>query len=222
VGYLPGELSLYGPLTSTQMFTYFDSLRGGGGLGYAHELAERFGLDPTRPINDLSKGNKQKAGLIQALMSKPELLILDEPTSGLDPLVQHTFQKLLHEIAAEGRTVFLSSHVLSELEHIADRVGIIRAGKLVAIEDVEALKNRAVRHLRVRFAAEVPHERWTDIPGVSQVAIEDAGARFVVEGSLDALVKVLARHEVTDLISEEPDLEEVFLSYYSDQDHPDE
>jgi ABC-2 type transport system ATP-binding protein len=221
IGYLPGELSLYGSLTSMQLFRYFDALRGGGGLAHAQELCDRLGLDASRPIEDLSKGNKQKVGLIQALMGKPALLILDEPTSGLDPLVQHTFQELLQEITSEGRTVFLSSHVLSELEHIAHRVGIIREGRLVAVEEVEALKQRAVRHLRVHFGDGTPDVHWLGISGVTEAAVDDVGARFVVEGSMDALLKVLAAHNVTDLISEEPALEDVFFSYYAEPDGTD-
>ena len=143
--------------------------------------------------------------------------MLDEPTSGLDPLMQQAFNELLRETAADGRTVFLSSHVLSEVQHVADRVGIIRDGSLVAIEDVAALHGRAVRHLVVRFASPPPADAFADVPGVRESSREGTELRLVAEGGLDPLVKVLARYEVVDLVSHEPDLEEVFLAYYGQE-----
>ncbi|HYI46462.1 MAG TPA: ABC transporter ATP-binding protein [Actinomycetota bacterium] len=216
VGYLPGELSLYEGLTGKQLFAFFASIRGHVPLDHAMELCERLELDPSRPIEDLSKGNKQKVGLVQAFMHRPDLLILDEPTSGLDPLIQHEFHRMLADTAAEGRTVFLSSHVLSEVEHMANRVGIIRSGSLVAIEDVAALRSKAIRSLEFKFAGGVPAEDWSGIAGVVESHSIGNVAHFTVEGSVDPLLKAIARHEVVDVISHEPDLEETFLSYYSE------
>jgi ABC-2 type transport system ATP-binding protein len=218
IGYLPGELSLYEGLTGHQLFTYFASLRRGKSLDYAVELCERLDLDHSRSIGDLSKGNKQKVGLVQALMHRPPLLVLDEPTSGLDPLIQHEFHSILTEIAAEGRTVFLSSHVLAEVEHMASRVGIIRRGTLVAIEDVAALSSRVTRRFDFHFANGAPSLVWPDIPGVIDAHVVDDTAHLTVEGSVDPLLKALAQHEILDIVSRESDLEEIFLSYYEDED----
>lgn len=218
VGYLPGELSLYEGLTGSQLFAYFGSLRGHNDLGYARELCDRLDLDASRPIRELSKGNKQKVGLVQAMMHRPALLVLDEPTSGLDPLIQHEFHLILSETAAEGRTVFLSSHVLSEVEHMASRVGIIRDGRLAAVEDVSALRSRAQRRVDFHFRASAPSLRWTEIPGVVDAQVVDEVARFTVEGSLDPLLKSLVTYEIVDIVSHESDLEDAFLSYYSGDD----
>lgn len=219
VGYLPGELSLYDRLTGQQLFSYFGSLRGTDDLAYAAELCARLDLDPSRTIGELSKGNKQKVGLIQALMHRPSLLVLDEPTSGLDPLIQREFHRILNETAQEGRTVFLSSHVLSELEHMATRVGIIRAGTLVAIEDVQGLRSRAVRRVAIHFTELAPLLSWTDIAGVIHAEVTDDVARLTIEGTLGPVLKALAGYEVVDILSHESDLEETFLSYYGETDH---
>ena len=218
IGYLPGELSLYDRLTGEQLFTYFGSLRGSNDLSYAHELCDRLELDPSRPTGELSKGNKQKVGLIQALMHRPPLLLLDEPTSGLDPLIQRELHNVLRETAHEGRTVFLSSHVLSELEHMASRVGIIRAGRLAGIEDVHRLKSRAVRRLELHFAERAPALSWTQIAGVVGAEISEKIAHITVEGSVDPLLKAVTDYEIVDLVSHDSDLEEIFLSYYGDDD----
>jgi beta-exotoxin I transport system ATP-binding protein len=214
LGYLPGELRLYERLTPLELFEYFGHLRGGSDRRAAVELADRFDLELDRPIRSLSRGNKQKVGLVQAFAPRPELLVLDEPTSGLDPLVQQTFHALVRETVADGRTVFLSSHVLSEVQHSADRVGIVREGRLVAVEEVDSLLGRALRELEVRFAEPVPREALARIPGVQDVEVEGPVLRILVEGSVDAVVKALARHSVLDLSSREPDLEDLFLSYY--------
>jgi ABC-2 type transport system ATP-binding protein len=216
VGYLPGELALYEHLTPLELLEYLGHLRGGFDRRHVLALAERLGLELGRPIGSLSRGNKQKVGLVQAFAGRPELLVLDEPTSGLDPLVQQTFHSLVRELVADGRTVFLSSHVLSEVQHVADRVGIIREGRIVTVEEVGALHGRSVHELEVRFAEEVARDELASVPGVRSVEIEGTLARILVEGPLDPLVKVLARHPVIDLTSHEPDLEDVFLSYYAD------
>jgi ABC-2 type transport system ATP-binding protein len=214
LGYLPGELSLYGKLTARELLSYLGRLRGGIDGEHVRSLADRFELLLDRPIRDLSRGNKQKVGLVQAFAHRPALLVLDEPTAGLDPLMQQAFNELLRETAAEGRTVFLSSHVLSEVQHVADRVGIIREGRLVAIEDVAALHGRAVRYLVVRFTSPPPAAAFADMHGVRETSRDGAELRLVAEGALDPVVKALARYEVVDLVSHEPDLEDVFLAYY--------
>ncbi len=214
IGYLPGDLGLYERMTGHDLLSYFAHLRGGVDPAYVRLLAERFAVDLNRPIRTLSRGNKQKIGLVQALMHRPELLILDEPTSGLDPLMQHTFQTLIREIAAEGRTVFLSSHALAEVELIADRVGIIRAGELAVVQEIGALKEQALRRLEIHFARPVPPEFFHTIPGVRDVAVDGRVLRCTVSGSVDALIKAAARYEVENITSHEPDLEEIFLAYF--------
>ena len=215
IGYMPGELALYDSLTGGELLRYFGNLRGGVDRRFVEELAERLECDLSRPIRSLSTGNKHKVGLIQALMHRPELLILDEPTSGLDPLMQQEFYRLLAEVMAEGRTVFLSSHILPEVERICDRVGIIRQGELVMVERVETLKARALHHLELHFATPVPKEAFTGLAGVRDVAVDDSVVRFAVTGTVDAVIKAAAKYEVVNVISREPDLEEVFLAYYS-------
>jgi ABC-2 type transport system ATP-binding protein len=170
-GYLPGELALYEKLTGAEYLAHFASLRGGVDSGFVGELAERLDVHLGSRIRSLSHGNRQKVGLIQAFMDRPELLVLDEPSSGLDPLVQREFHRLVAEVRGEGRTVFLSSHVMSEVERLCDRVGIIREGRLVTVEDVGDLKARAVRTLDIHFARPVPAEVFSGLPGVQDVEV---------------------------------------------------
>ena len=218
VGYLPGELSLPGRLTGRELLSHLADLRGGIRRHAADRLAERFGLDLDRRISELSKGNRQKLGVVQAFQHEPQLYVLDEPTSGLDPLVQHRFHQMVEDVVSAGATVLLSSHVLSEVQHMAERVAIIRSGRLAAIEDVEALHARAVRRMHVRFA-DVPSEREFDrIPGVEDAVLDGALLSCVVVGEADPLVKALARHRVLSITSEEPDLEELFLHLYEEGD----
>ena len=214
-GYMPGELALYDGLTGAEMLRFAASLRGGVRWPFVEELAERLDCDLSRPIGTLSTGNKHKVGLIHALMHRPELLILDEPTSGLDPIVQQEFHRILDEVRAEGRTVFLSSHILPEVESVCDRVGIIREGRLVTVLQVEALKESALNDLEFHFAAEVSADEFASLPGVREVTVEGAVVRCTVVGSVDAVVKAAARHEVLDVISHERNLEQVFLAYYT-------
>lgn len=216
VGYLPGELDLYPTMTGRELLTYFGKLRGGVDAVHVEELARRLDLDLERHIKNLSKGNKQKVGIVQAFMHKPKVLILDEPTSGLDPLVQLEFQAFVHEATARGATVFLSSHVLSEVEEVAHRVGIVREGRLVVVEDVRSLKSKALRQLEIRFAEPVPPDSFTNIENV-EARVEDNVVYITVQGSVDPVIKAAARHEVRDVISREADLEEIFLSYYREQ-----
>jgi ABC-2 type transport system ATP-binding protein len=171
-------------------------------------------------IRGLSKGNKQKVGLVQAFMHEPELLILDEPTSGLDPLMQQEFLQLVRESRDAGQTVFMSSHVLAEVQESADRVGIVRQGRLIALERVESLGKRAVRQVQIHFDGPVPATAFDELPGVRDQRIDGPILRCTVDGRLDPLVKAAAKFTVVDLISAEPDLEETFLSYYYDSQEP--
>jgi ABC-2 type transport system ATP-binding protein len=214
IGYLPGELRLYQRLTPRELFTYFGHLRRIEGTGDAAALAERLGLELDRPIQDLSKGNRQKVGLVQALMHRPELLVLDEPTTGLDPLVQRVFYELVREATLDGRTVFLSSHVLPEVQQVADRVGVIREGRLVLLDTVEALRARAFTRVEVTFADPPPATAFAGLPGVREIERRGAVVLLGLEGEADALVKALAVHTVVALDVREADLEDVFMSLY--------
>ena len=216
IGYLNGELSLYDDMTGEDLLRYLGNLRGGLDWKYVQELAARFQCDLPRRIQGLSLGNKQKLGLLQAFMHKPELLILDEPTNGLDPLMQHEFYDLLTETKKEGCTIFLSSHILPEVEKVCDRVGIIRQGKLITVETIESLKSHSIRQLDIHFAAPVPKEKFINAPGVRDIVVEDNLLTCTVVGSLDALVKAAARFEVANIISHEPSLEDIFMTYYSE------
>jgi ABC-2 type transport system ATP-binding protein len=220
VGYLPGDFVVNGRQTSRRLFNHLGTLRGGINRRYLDELTERLGLDPTITIRSLSKGNRQKVGLVQAFMHRPELLILDEPTSGLDPMLQREFQAMAKEATAEGRTVFMSSHVLSEVQEVADRAGIIREGRLVAVDRVETLRERSVRRVEVVFDEPVPAQVFARIEGVEKVTVEGSTLRCQLRGSADEFVKAIARFGVASLLAEEQDLEEMFFAYYSDEaDH---
>ena len=214
VGNLPGDFSYDPHLTGRELVAFLAEIRGVRGLGRAPALAERFGADLERPLGHLSRGNRQKVGLIQALFHGPELLILDEPTSGLDPLVQEEFLRVVQEERARGTSVFISSHELDEVQRACDRVGIIRDGRLVAVEDVADLTRRAYRHVSLEFAAPVDAAEFRRLAGVSELAAEGSRITFKVEGDLDAIVKAAARHTVHDIEVTEPTLEEVFLAYY--------
>ena len=215
IGYLPGEFTLYDKLTGGDTLEYFGNLRGGVDREYQASLIERFDLDPSRKFKEYSKGNKQKVGLVAALQHKPELLVLDEPTSGLDPLVQQTFFAVVREAVADGRTVFLSSHVLSEAEKACDRVAIIRDGRIVMVDRVDALRDLAAHQVELRFTGPVPAAEFEKIPGVSSVVAEDHVLRMHVTGPIAPVVKAASRYELADFVSREPSLDETFLSQYS-------
>jgi len=227
-GYLPGELNLYGRLTGEETLRYFANLRGGVDPGHVRRLRERLDFDPGKKVAELSTGNRRKLGLIQAFMHRPELIVLDEPTVGLDPLVQHEFYHLVEEACDAGQTVFLSSHVLPEVQRVCEQVAFIREGELVAVEDVAELTGRAVREIEVTFAAPVPVAAFAGVPGVTALSADGAGAggpaasgalslRLTVAGPLDAVVKRLAEFQVVTLTSREPDLEDVFLAFYGER-----
>ncbi|HLQ49687.1 MAG TPA: ABC transporter ATP-binding protein [Candidatus Dormibacteraeota bacterium] len=214
IGYLPGEFTLYDKLTGGQTIEYFANLRGGVDAAYQADLVARLDVDPTRKFKEYSKGNKQKIGLIVALQHRPDLLVLDEPTSGLDPLVQQTFYEVIREAKAEGRTIFLSSHILSDVEKTCDRVAIIREGQLAKVDRVEALRDLAHHQVELRFSGDVPVGAFAAIPGVSEVTTEDHTLRMRVSGSIAPVVREAARYELLDFVSREPSLEETFLAQY--------
>ncbi len=217
IGHLPGDLALYDRLTPRAHLVFLARLRGLPRLCFA-PLAQRLQLELDRPIRTLSKGNRQKVGLVQAFMHEPELLILDEPTSGLDPIIQHEFTLMLGEARGRGATVFLSSHVLSEVERVADRVGLVRDGRLVVVDDVGHLKSRVARRLDLYFAQPPPAEAFAGLTGVRSVEQAGEHVTLALEGSADAALKRAARYEVITLASREPDLEDIFLELVKTRD----
>ena len=214
IGYLAGDFVVDDGQSSEDLLTHLAHLRGGVPRQRIRQLADRLELDLRSRIRSLSKGNRQKVGLVQAFMHQPELLILDEPTSGLDPLLQQTFMLLIGEAKAAGQTVFMSSHILSEVQQAADRVGIVRDGMMVAVEAVETLRRRAVRHVEIHFDEPVAHDAFVGLPGVTDVRVDGPVLRCRLAGRADPLVKMASRYAVDSIIVAEPDLEELFLTYY--------
>jgi ABC-2 type transport system ATP-binding protein len=222
-GYLPGELHMDENMTAEGALRFLNELRGGAaGWDFVRELARRLDFDLKLTIKSLSKGNKQKIGVIQALMHQPELLIMDEPTGGLDPLMQQEVLRLLREARDRGATIFFSSHIMSEVEAVAERVGIIRKGRVVEVAETSSLINRALRRVHVRFKEPVDAGRLTDAPGVELLSQDDGqGVMLQVAGEMDPLIKALAAFPVSDFETHRPSLEEIFLAYYAgpeDQD----
>jgi len=215
VGYLPGEFVAYPDLTGDQYFRFLGNLRGLPASGVVPRLAKRLGLDLDQRIGTLSHGNRQKVGIVQAFMHDPEVLILDEPTSGLDPLVQREFLALVREARDAGRTVFLSSHVLSEVEAVADVVAILSEGEVVVTQSVDEMKQQAVRQIDLVFTSEPPLAALRGAAGVRDVTSTGMTAHVVVEGETTELLRVAAPHGVTNIVTHEPDLEEIFLAYYA-------
>ncbi|MGH7761679.1 MAG: ABC transporter ATP-binding protein [Candidatus Dormibacteraceae bacterium] len=218
VGYLPGDMPQFGSLRGKEVVAYLGGMRGGVDSKTVRTIAGRFDLDLNRRFREYSTGNKRKLGILLAFMHKPDLLILDEPTSGLDPLNQQGFYELLREARDGGATVFLSSHVLSEVEHICDRVGIVRAGRLVRVAELEDLHHIRAYHVEIEFApgTSVPEAAIRFAGGVEDVTMEGQRARCTVRGSFEPLFDAIRDAKVTDLVSSEPSLEEIFLSYYSE------
>lgn len=227
IGYVPGELHLEGRASGHRLLAFYAEVSGAAGaaasiLGEARDLADRLGVDLNRPVRTLSKGNKQKVGLIQAFMHRPELLILDEPTSGLDPLVQREFLSMVREARDGGQTVLLSSHVLSEIQQTADEVAVLANGRIVADGDVASLRLGSVRRVRVRIdgtdaaAARAAFEQLSGIEGLDAAASAAGGIHLAatIEGAIDPFIKALARFDVQELTVEEPDLEESVLRLY--------
>lgn len=217
IGYLPGEMQFYDNLTAERQLRFFNDLRGNSvDWTYIRQLAGRLKLDLASPIKNLSKGNKQKVGVIQALMHRPELLLLDEPTSGLDPLMQQEVLNLLRETNQDGTTVFFSSHIMSEVEQVAGRVAIIRAGEIVEVADTSELTHRTLNRMVVRFKRPVDLEELFVLPGVEIINCDDTQAKFQITGDMEAFVQALGKTPVLDMETEHPSLEETFLTYYKE------
>ena len=218
VAYVPSEYSMYPKLTGAENLTYLANLRGGVDTSYVNELAERLEVDLTRKVGDLSTGNKQKVGLIQGFMGKSELVILDEPSTGLDPLMQQELQTLIREVREDGRTVFLSSHSLAEVERVADRVGILRHGHLVVVERVDALKRKAIRRIDLEFDEPVQASAFEHANGVRSAEARGNSVIVSFEGSVNELLRIAIDHNVVNVNSREADLEQIFLEYYHGND----
>jgi ABC-2 type transport system ATP-binding protein len=219
-GYLPGELRLEERFTAEGLLRYLSALRGRKvDWVYVRQLAQRLDFDLSAPVRSLSKGNKQKLGLLQALGHRPELLLLDEPTSGLDPLMQHQVLDILRQVREQGATVFFSSHIISEVENLADRAGIIRKGKLVEVVAPSELFSRSLRRLRVRCKRQVSFDALARLPGVQLLTVyDDRQALLQVEGDMEPFIQALARYPVSDVETERPSLEEVFMAYYRNEE----
>ena len=217
-GFLPGEFTFDEQVTGEQLLDLFADLRGVGDRAYARSIASRFEADLSRPLGELSRGNRQKVGLVQALAHRPAVLVMDEPTAGLDPLMQEQFARLVGELRHEGTTVFLSSHNLAEVERMCDRVGILRAGRLAAVESVEAITGRALRHVRLRFARDAPVGEFAALQGVSGLRADGPVLRLLLAGEPTELVRTAARHRLLDVEIARPSLEEAFVAAYG---HPD-
>ncbi len=219
VGYLPGDLRLADRLSGDEQLVSLARLRGGADDQFRAELCERLGVVLDRPIRQLSKGNRQKLGVVQAFMHRPELVVLDEPTTGLDPLLQSEVRALIRETVSDGRSVFLSSHSLDEVQHVADRVGIIRSGRLTDVDSVERLRERSLRHVTITFAEAVDAAPFASLDGVRVVGADGAVLRLAApEPAMDAVVKHAAAHRIVDLVSQPADLEEIFLELYREPD----
>src|SRR5579859_4498411 len=213
IGYIPGDVRLPGQMTGKQVINYFSRLQGREPV-LLDDLVARFDVEMKRQLKGYSKGMRQKIGIVLAFMCDPEVLILDEPSSGLDPLLQRTFNEFLLQEQARGKTIFMSSHIMSDVEKVCQRVAVIRQGEIVTIEEVEKLRQKAGQRLTVEFGDAVNADEVARMPGVSNVTRNNSAYHFNVSGSMDALIKALSRHEVLRLQAEEAPLEEVFLKFY--------
>lgn len=213
-GYLPGEFALDPRLTGRQLLTYFADLRGGVEWSFVEDLTRRLELNLEQRFGEYSRGNKQKVGLIQSFMHRPALLILDEPTSGLDPLHQQTVHDLVRQAHDEGATVFFSSHILSEVEDLCERVGFIREGGLVQVAAVHQLPGMQAFKVEANLAEQPPTKAFASIPGVTDVEIDGKTMKCLVRGDMDPLIQALAPYHPHRFISEEPSLNKVFLQMY--------
>lgn len=219
-GYLPGDLAMYEAMTAREFLIYFANLRKVDATTEMDRLADRFDLDLDRKIKDYSTGNRQKVGVVNAFMHRPELYILDEPTAGLDPLMQQEFQELIAEVKADGATVFLSSHILPEVDRIADRVGIVRESRLIAVDSLESFKAQAHQSVTIQFTTPVDAASFASLPSVASADTRNNGTvvALTVKGDIDAVVKKAATLDVISISTRADELEEVFLSYYSGSD----
>ncbi len=219
-GYLPGDLELFPRLTGRQHIAWFGRVRGGVDGSAVKQLADRFQVVTDRPVRELSKGNRQKIGLVLAFMHRPELLVLDEPATGLDPLMQHQFEDLVRETAAQGRTVFLSSHELDEVQRIADRIGIIKAGRLVAEDTVDGPRRAAPQKMETRFRRPVHAAALSAVTGVTVTASDGPRVTLDVTGEIGPVLRVIASHDPVDLICRPAGLDELFLAFYRESPEP--
>jgi len=219
VGYLPGELEFYKKMKGSEILHYFSNLRSGVDWDHVESLAKRLDYDMNKPVRSLSSGNKHKLGLIQAFMHKPDLLILDEPTSGLDPLMQQEFYKMVNDFRDEGGTAFISSHILPEVEKICDRVGFIRKGKLIDVQNVNDLKVKMVREIEITVEGVFDVNDLNSLDGVSGVKKENGLIKCKVSGSMDKLIKTAAKYNVKDMVCREPNLEDIFFTYYGSDEN---
>ena len=220
VGYIPGDLAMYPNLTGRDTLTYFANLRGGVDWSRVDELADRLDADLTKKVGDLSTGNRQKIGIVQAFMNRPEVLIMDEPSAGLDPLVQRTFQEMMKEAATDGAALFLSSHTLSEVQRVADRVGIIRSGHLIAVEGVQELRSKAMRRVDLYFDGPVDASVFEGVAGARDVESRNHHVSLSFDGNMEQLLAVATtnhHYKLLDITTQEADLEEIFLTYYREQ-----
>lgn len=215
IGYLPGVLSIYKGYTAEQYLQFIAKMRGVNCDSKINEYAKRLNLDLHKHISDLSKGNRQKVGVIQAFMHQPEVLFLDEPTSGLDPIVQREFEAILDEAKARGAAVMLSSHVLSEVEHLADRVAIINEGKLIVVEKISVLKEKAPRTIDLYFNKEIDQSIFSQIQGIKDLQVKGSRASCTVIGSESQLLTVALNNGLESVRTHEPTLDEIFLSLVS-------
>jgi len=214
MGYLPGELSTYQKLTGNEVLKFFSSLRNIDDDQYIRNLIERLDYDPNKYIKELSKGNKQKLGLILAFMHKPELLILDEPSSGLDPLMQQITIELIQEARQNGSTIFLSSHIFSEIDKVAERVGFVKEGKLIVEESLEILKSNAMKYIVIYFKETIPLNLFDNIKNVNLIETNKNVVKLNIFGPIDEIIKVISKYEIIDLTTQDPTLEELFMNYY--------
>ncbi len=216
IGYLPGDLALYPRMTGQRHIDWFSRARSGVDTSFVSQLVKRFDVVLDRPVRELSKGNRQKIGLILAVMHRPDLLVLDEPTSGLDPLMQHEFERLVQETVAEGKTVFLSSHELNEVQRLADRVAIVKAGRLLVTDTVAGLARSVPRRMELRFTAPVDSSIFVALDGVRVVEADGTRLTLDVTGPVAPILRVIAEREPVDLVSRPANLDELFLNFYRD------
>jgi beta-exotoxin I transport system ATP-binding protein len=217
MGYLPADLPVDPRWTAQDLIDFYGRLRGGVDPTWVGELLRRFDLDPARPVEELSTGNRRKVGIVQAVMHRPELLVLDEPSTGLDPLLQYEFQVLIRELNGAGTTVFLSSHVLPEVEALAGRVAILRRGELVTVAGVEELRQQARQRIELRLARPVDPAHFTGLPEVVEAKVDGPVVHLVVEGPVGPVLRAAAELDVLRIVTHQTDLEDVFLSYYQEQ-----
>ena len=219
IGYLPGIFQMYENLTCEEFVQFIAHVRKTDCVDHAHELAQRIDLDLSRKTRELSKGNRQKLGVVAAFMHEPEVLILDEPTSGLDPIVQQEFEGMLAEAKARGAAVLLSSHVLSEVEHLSDRVAILNAGKIVLLDDISEIKQRAMSRIEFEFSQEVPATQFAHLPQVFSAVAKGTRVLCEVQGEYPELIQVAADLSVVRVRTQEPSLEEIFLGLIDSDNH---